>query len=114
MTRKLNYHLNRSRKRQSGNGLPDIFLKLAKHLGPSALKLLEGVAGGVGEKLGKMISGKGMPPKIDSVQGFQAAQSGIISGSGYKLAGSGSRLAGGSWRLAGIDNTGPKKKKINY
>ena len=50
-----------SKKRlQQGAGIGDVLIKLAKVLGPSALKILEGAAEGVGKKVGKLISGEGL------------------------------------------------------
>ena len=41
-----------SKKRlQQGAGIGDVLIKLAKVLGPSALKILEGAAEGVGKKV---------------------------------------------------------------
>lgn len=85
-----NYH--NSRSRQSGEGVGDVLLKLAKVLGPSALKVLEGTAEGVGKKIGKLISGEG-------VQGMQASEIQLLRGYGTKLAGDGFR--GNGFRLAG-------------
>lgn len=92
--RLIKYQQSKSRL-QSGEGIGDVLLKIAKVLGPSALKALEGVAEGVGKKVGKMISGEG------GVQGLQASEIHLLRGYGAKLAGGGSRLAGGGFRLAG-------------
>lgn len=90
---------------QNGQGIGDVLIKLAKALGPTALKALESSIGPIGEsigkKIGKLIEGKG----IDGDQGLSASSRELM-GSGSKLAGGGSKLAGGGFRLAG------EKKKI--
>ena len=102
----VNYHQSRSRVSQQGSGVADVLLKVAKVLGPSALKVLEGAAEGVGKKIGKLIEGKG----TKLAGGAYDGQQGLSSQHDNIMVGYGSRLAGGSINLAGSQF----KKKKNF
>ena len=86
-TQKGRYNRNRVQK---GQGLGDVLIKLAKTLGPAALKALESsvgpIAESVGKKIGRLIEGNGMVTD----QGLGASRP-IVFGKGSRLAGGSSK-----------------------